>query len=202
MSQPRADSRGNLRLALILGSLSAFGPITTDLYLPALPAAAADLDASQPAIQATLTACLIGLAVGQIFVGPLSDSIGRRRPMVVGMALFILSSLLCAVAPSVYLLDVARLLQGAAGAAGTGAVLFHPVAPRRRRDPAYFTPVPSATAACARRPASAPTRCASKPASCSSCPRDSPVLRAILTCDFSCDSTPSSAAPWLKTCAS
>ncbi|RDB49873.1 multidrug effflux MFS transporter [Tsukamurella tyrosinosolvens] len=118
MSRPRADSRGNLRLALILGSLSAFGPITTDLYLPALPAAAADLDASQPAIQATLTACLIGLAVGQIFVGPLSDSIGRRRPMVVGMALFIVSSLLCAVAPSVYLLDVARLLQGAAGAAG------------------------------------------------------------------------------------
>ncbi|MBS4101378.1 multidrug effflux MFS transporter [Tsukamurella paurometabola] len=118
MSRPRTDSRGNLRLALILGSLSAFGPITTDLYLPALPAAAADLGASQPAIQATLTACLIGLAAGQVFVGPLSDSIGRRRPMIVGMALFIVSSLLCAIAPSVYLLDVARLLQGAAGAAG------------------------------------------------------------------------------------
>lgn len=103
MSRPRADSRGILRLALILGSLSAFGPITTDLYLPALPAAAADLGAFQPAIQATLTACLIGLAVGQIFVGPLSDSIGRRRRMVVGMALFIIRSLLCAVASSVYL---------------------------------------------------------------------------------------------------
>lgn len=121
MAQPLARSPrtpGELRLALILGSLSAFGPITTDLYLPALPAAADDLGASQPAIQATLTACLIGLAVGQIFVGPLSDSIGRRRPMIVGMALFVLSSLLCALAPSVYLLDAARLLQGAAGAAG------------------------------------------------------------------------------------
>ncbi|WP_019203473.1 multidrug effflux MFS transporter [Tsukamurella sp. 1534] len=106
------------RLALILGSLSAFGPITTDLYLPALPAAAADLQASQASIQATLTACLIGLALGQVFVGPLSDSIGRRRPMIAGMALFILSSLLCAAAPSVYLLDGARLLQGLAGAAG------------------------------------------------------------------------------------
>ncbi|KXP13833.1 multidrug effflux MFS transporter [Tsukamurella pseudospumae] len=110
--------KGNVRLALILGSLSAFGPITTDLYLPALPAAADDLGASQPAIQATLTACLIGLALGQVFVGPLSDSIGRRRPMVVGMALFVVSSLLCAVAPSVYLLDAARLFQGLAGAAG------------------------------------------------------------------------------------
>ncbi|GIZ99310.1 Bcr/CflA family drug resistance efflux transporter [Tsukamurella sp. TY48] len=107
-----------LRIALILGSLSSFGPITTDLYLPALPAAAEDLGASQPAIQATLTTCLIGLAIGQIVVGPLSDSIGRRRPMIAGMALFIASSLLCAVAPSVYLLDAARLLQGLAGAAG------------------------------------------------------------------------------------
>lgn len=106
------------RLALILGSLSAFGPITTDLYLPALPAAASDLQASQPAIQATLTACLIGLALGQVLVGPLSDSIGRRRPMIVGMGVFIVSSLLCAVSQSVYLLDAARLLQGLAGAAG------------------------------------------------------------------------------------
>lgn len=113
-----SDSRGSLRLALILGSLSAFGPITTDLYLPALPQAAEDLRASQPAIQATLTACLIGLALGQIFAGPLSDTIGRRRPMIAGMAVFVVSSLLCAVAPSVYLLDAARLLQGLSGAAG------------------------------------------------------------------------------------
>lgn len=105
-------------LAVILGSLSAFGPLTTDLYLPALPAAAQELGASQPAIQATLTACLIGLALGQVLVGPLSDSVGRRRPMIGGMVLFIIASLLCAVAPSVYLLDAARLLQGLAGAAG------------------------------------------------------------------------------------
>ncbi|ADG78279.1 Drug resistance transporter, Bcr/CflA subfamily OS=Tsukamurella paurometabola (strain ATCC 8368 /DSM / CCUG 35730 / CIP 100753 / JCM 10117 / KCTC 9821/ NBRC 16120 / NCIMB 702349 / NCTC 13040) OX=521096 GN=Tpau_1659 PE=3 SV=1 [Tsukamurella paurometabola] len=126
-----------LRIALILGSLSSFGPITTDLYLPGLPSAAEDLGASQPAMQATLTACLVGLAIGQIVVGPLSDSIGRRRPMIAGMALFIVSSLLCAVAPSVYLLDAARLLQGLAGAAGIVLSLaivrdlFHGVAAAR-----------------------------------------------------------------------
>jgi DHA1 family bicyclomycin/chloramphenicol resistance-like MFS transporter len=107
-----------LRLALILGSLSAFGPITTDLYLPALPATAVDLATSQASIQGTLTACLIGLALGQVFIGPLSDGVGRRRPMVAGMALFILSSLACATAGSVYLLLAARLVQGLAGSAG------------------------------------------------------------------------------------
>ncbi|GAA4389621.1 multidrug effflux MFS transporter [Tsukamurella soli] len=106
------------RLAVVLGALSAFGPITTDLYLPSLPEAATDLHASQPQIQATLTTCLIGLALGQVFVGPLSDAVGRRRPMIGGVALFVVSSLLCAMAPTVYLLDFFRLVQGLAGSAG------------------------------------------------------------------------------------
>ncbi len=103
---------------MVLGALSAFGPITTDLYLPSLPEAAADLHASQPQIQVTLTTCLIGLAAGQVLIGPLSDSVGRRRPMIAGVALFVVSSLVCAMAPSVYLLDAFRLVQGLAGSAG------------------------------------------------------------------------------------
>ncbi|MDF0528928.1 multidrug effflux MFS transporter [Tsukamurella sp. 8F] len=107
-----------LRLALVLGALSAFGPITTDLYLPSLPEAASDLHASQPQIQVTLTTCLVGLALGQLFIGPLSDAVGRRRPMLGGVAVFVVASLLCALAPTVYLLDAFRLIQGLAGSAG------------------------------------------------------------------------------------
>ncbi|MQY20078.1 multidrug effflux MFS transporter [Nocardia macrotermitis] len=110
--------RGNARLIVVLGALSAFGPITTDLYLPSLPQAAASLHASQAGIQLSLTTCLVGLALGQLLAGPLSDRWGRRRPMIAGMAVFTIASALCAVAPTVALLDGARLLQGLAGAAG------------------------------------------------------------------------------------
>lgn len=110
--------RGSTRLIVVLGALSAFGPITTDLYLPSLPQAATALHASQAGIQLSLTTCLIGLALGQLLAGPLSDRWGRRRPMIAGMAVFTVASVLCAVAPTVALLDVARLLQGLAGAAG------------------------------------------------------------------------------------
>ncbi|MEV6258889.1 multidrug effflux MFS transporter [Nocardia sp. NPDC051911] len=114
-----ADSpRGSTRLIVVLGALSAFGPITTDLYLPSLPQAATALHASQAGIQLSLTTCLIGLALGQLLAGPLSDRWGRRRPMIAGMVVFTVASALCAVAPTVALLDAARLLQGLAGAAG------------------------------------------------------------------------------------
>ncbi len=109
---------GGTWLLVVLGALSAFGPITTDLYLPSLPQAAVALHASQSGIQLSLTTCLIGLAVGQLVVGPLSDRWGRRRPMIAGTALFALASALCAVAPNVAVLDGVRLLQGLAGAAG------------------------------------------------------------------------------------
>src|ERR1700736_3839311 len=68
-----------LRLFVLLGSLTAFGPLSIDMYLPALPAIARDLAATESVVQLTLTACLIGLALGQIVAGPLSDSLGRRR---------------------------------------------------------------------------------------------------------------------------
>jgi DHA1 family bicyclomycin/chloramphenicol resistance-like MFS transporter len=106
------------RLAVVLGALSAFGPITTDLYLPALPQAGQALHATQSSIQLSLTACLIGLAAGQLVIGPVSDAWGRRRPMLAGMAVFTVASLLCAVAGNVLAFDLMRLFQGLAGAAG------------------------------------------------------------------------------------
>lgn len=107
-----------VRLVVVLGMLSMFGPISLDLYLPALPALATDLRASTSAAQLSITACLLGLATGQLVAGPLSDQFGRRRPLVVGLAVYLLASIACALAPTVELLVVLRLVQGLAGAAG------------------------------------------------------------------------------------
>jgi MFS transporter, DHA1 family, multidrug resistance protein len=116
---PQANSsdapRGSF---VVLGLLSTFGPISLDLYLPALPQLAADLDASTSAAQLTITTCLIGLAVGQIIAGPLSDRFGRKRPLMIGLIAYALASLACAFAWSVTVLLVLRLVQGLAGAAG------------------------------------------------------------------------------------
>src|SRR5690349_6185164 len=88
------------RLVFIIGALSAFGPLSLDMYLPALPSLAGDLGGSALQVQLTLTACLLGLAGGQIIVGPLSDALGRRRPLLIGVFTYALASLLCALAPS------------------------------------------------------------------------------------------------------
>ena len=98
--------------------LSTFGPISLDLYLPALPQLAADLNASPSGAQLTITACLLGLATGQLVAGPLSDRFGRRPPLIVGLAIYLLTSLACAFAPSIEVLVGLRLVQGLAGAAG------------------------------------------------------------------------------------
>ena len=110
--------RGRARLFVLLGGLTAFGPLSIDMYLPALPAIGRDLAASESLIQLTLTACLIGLAIGQVVAGPISDALGRRRPVLIGVAGYVLASLLCAVAPTAPILVSLRLLQGLAGAAG------------------------------------------------------------------------------------
>jgi len=110
--------KGRLKLVLLIGGLSAFGPLSIDLYLPALPSLTRDLGGSPSLVQLTLTACLLGLAAGQLVAGPLSDSLGRRRPLFVGLAVYALASLLCALAPTVPVLVVCRLLQGASAAAG------------------------------------------------------------------------------------
>jgi DHA1 family bicyclomycin/chloramphenicol resistance-like MFS transporter len=106
-----------IRVFLILGALSAIGPLSIDMYLPALPRLTQDLSAGASLVQLTLTACLIGLAAGQVIAGPISDMWGRRRPMSVGITIYTLASLACVVAPNVQLLVAFRLVQGVAGAA-------------------------------------------------------------------------------------
>ncbi len=106
-------------LVLILGSLSALGALSIDMYLPAMPSMSRQLHASGPAIQLTLTVFVIGLAAGQVLAGPLSDMWGRRRPLLAGMALYVAGSVWCALVPGIGQLIAARLVQslGAAVAA-------------------------------------------------------------------------------------
>ncbi|AZN38697.1 multidrug effflux MFS transporter [Paenibacillus albus] len=104
--------------AVVLGSLSAFGPLSLDMYLPALPKLADDLHTSTSLAQLSLTACLIGLAIGQLFAGPISDVRGRRGPLLTGLILYAVSSLLCAIAPTIGTFIVLRFIQGLAGSAG------------------------------------------------------------------------------------
>lgn len=108
----------DLKLTLVLGALTAFGPVSMDLYLPALPELARDFDTHESNVQLTLTACLVGLAVGQALAGPISDALGRKRPLLIGVAVYGAASAACAAAASLGLLTAARLLQGFAGAAG------------------------------------------------------------------------------------
>ncbi|WP_040950638.1 multidrug effflux MFS transporter [Gorillibacterium massiliense] len=107
-----------IRMTVILGALSAFGPLSLDMYLPALPKMADELNVGTSLTQLTLTACLLGLSLGQLLAGPLSDVRGRRLPLLVGMVVYAAASVLCAFAPSVWMLIVLRFFQGAAGAAG------------------------------------------------------------------------------------
>ncbi|MFJ4223329.1 multidrug effflux MFS transporter [Microbacterium sp. NPDC089695] len=109
-----------LRRALpsLLLVLTVFGPISMDLYLPALPALTRELGATTSVAQLTVTACLIGLAAGQLVAGPLSDRFGRSRVLFIGILGYIATSMLCALSPSVEVLIVARLAQGLAGGAG------------------------------------------------------------------------------------
>lgn len=117
---PGDSLSGRQRLAyiLILGALTALGPFTIDTYLPALPTLQSDFDVSTAAIQLTLTATTIGFGLGQLLVGPWSDKIGRRVPLIVSTAVHIVSCLAAAAAPNVELLGVARAFQGIGAAAG------------------------------------------------------------------------------------
>ncbi|HEX8629537.1 MAG TPA: multidrug effflux MFS transporter [Catenuloplanes sp.] len=106
-----------LQLVLVLGALIALGPLTIDMYLPALPSMTADLSTTAAAAQLTLTGTLIGLGFGQLFIGPISDAVGRRVPLLVGAAVHIAASLLCAFAPNLAVLGTLRVLQGLGAAA-------------------------------------------------------------------------------------
>ncbi len=103
---------------LLIGMLTAFGPVCTDIYLPALPDLGASFNSSPTLIQLSLTACFLGLALGQIIIGPISDALGRRLPLSVTLIVFSVASLCCAFAPSIEILIALRFFQGFAGAGG------------------------------------------------------------------------------------
>lgn len=105
-------------LAVVLGLLTIFGPISMDLYLPVLPALTAELRSTTSVAQLTITACLLGLAIGQVVAGPMSDRFGRRKPLIIGVIAYTLTSVLCALSPTVETLILARFVQGLAGAVG------------------------------------------------------------------------------------
>jgi DHA1 family bicyclomycin/chloramphenicol resistance-like MFS transporter len=106
------------RLALILGALAGIGPFSIDMYLPALPAIGSSLNASAGAVQGTLAIYFLGLAFGQMLYGPLSDRHGRRAPLFVGLGLYTVAAVVCALAPDVQSLTAARLVQALGGCAG------------------------------------------------------------------------------------
>lgn len=108
-----------LRMALILGLLSAIGPFAIDMYLPALPDIGASLHAEVGPVQWSLTAFFLALGVGQVVYGPVSDLLGRKPPLYFGLALFVLTSVACALTQDVRTLVLLRFLQGLGAAAGT-----------------------------------------------------------------------------------
>lgn len=110
--------RTGLLVTLVLGGLTAVPPLSMDMYLPALPQVTDALHSTAATAQLTLTACLAGMALGQLVVGPLSDRWGRRRPLLTGMVIYVLATAVCALAPTAGLLITFRLVQGLAGAAG------------------------------------------------------------------------------------
>jgi DHA1 family bicyclomycin/chloramphenicol resistance-like MFS transporter len=107
-----------LRLFLILGALSALGPASMDIYLPGLPTLTREFGTTESAAQLTVSLYLVGLGVGQLVAGPLSDVHGRRAPLVAALAVYIVATVLCGVAPGIVMLVLSRLLQGMAAAAG------------------------------------------------------------------------------------
>ncbi|MFJ1959963.1 multidrug effflux MFS transporter [Streptomyces massasporeus] len=112
-----SQRRTGLLVTFLLGSLTAVPPLAMDMYLPSLPEVTRSLHAPAATVQLTLTACLAGMALGQLVVGPMSDRWGRRRPLLAGLAVFVVATVLCALAPTVELLVAFRLAQGLAGAA-------------------------------------------------------------------------------------
>jgi DHA1 family bicyclomycin/chloramphenicol resistance-like MFS transporter len=112
-----------LPLVLVLGFLTALGPLTIDMYLPSLPKITADLHASAASVQLTLTGTLIGLGLGQLIVGPFADALGRRLPLLTGIGVHVLASVLCVIAPNLAILGTLRVLQGLGAAAASVVAL-------------------------------------------------------------------------------
>jgi DHA1 family bicyclomycin/chloramphenicol resistance-like MFS transporter len=109
---PRVTYRPNAKYVLLLGLMTALPAVSTDMYLPSLPDVARDLGTNAAGAQLTMTGMLVGAAVGQLVIGPMSDRFGRRRPALIGIALHVLTSLLCALAPAIVPLVGLRMAQG------------------------------------------------------------------------------------------
>jgi MFS transporter, DHA1 family, multidrug resistance protein len=116
MNKPTGTKR--LQLALLLGSLGLLGPFTIDMYLPSFPTIVEDYGTTASLVQISLTSCLLGLGIGQLIIGPMSDVQGRRKPLLIFLTMYLISSIICAIAPSIYLFIAARFLQGFAAAGG------------------------------------------------------------------------------------
>ncbi|MBD1381728.1 Bcr/CflA family multidrug efflux MFS transporter [Metabacillus arenae] len=107
-----------LRLAILLGALAALGPFTIDMYLPSFPTIASELQTNASSVQLSLTACLLGIGLGQLFMGPMSDVQGRRKPLLIALVFYLSASLICAFSPNIYFFIIARFMQGFAASAG------------------------------------------------------------------------------------
>src|SRR5699024_3862323 len=107
------------KFILLVGVMAALPAVTTDMYLPSLPVVATELDTTASLVQGTITGVLIGGAIGQLLVGPLSDRFGRRRPVMIGVLLHVVASLLCMVAAGIVPLLVLRVIQGIGNASAT-----------------------------------------------------------------------------------
>ncbi|THE09276.1 Bcr/CflA family multidrug efflux MFS transporter [Bacillus timonensis] len=116
MNKPTGTKR--LQLALLLGSLGLLGPFTIDMYLPSFPTIVEDYETTASLVQVSLTTCLLGLGLGQLIIGPMSDVQGRRKPLLIFLIMYMIASVICAFAPSIYLFIVGRFIQGFAAAGG------------------------------------------------------------------------------------
>lgn len=114
----KKTGNSSLYILLLVGIVSALGPFVTDFYLPALPALGTYFNTPASMVQLTLTVSMIGLAIGQLFIGPLSDRYGRKYPLMASLALFIASTIACLLSSGIGEFLVCRLLQGIAGAGG------------------------------------------------------------------------------------
>lgn len=115
---PESPVKRAASLVAVLAMLTAVSPLALDMYVPGFPEMKESLHASSSAVQLTMTAVLVGLVVGQLVIGALSDSMGRRKLLIGGVVGYAVTSLLCAVAPNIGVLTAGRFLQGVAGAAG------------------------------------------------------------------------------------
>ncbi|MBM7653451.1 Bcr/CflA family multidrug efflux MFS transporter [Neobacillus cucumis] len=112
------SGKKRIQLAILLGSLGLLGPFTIDTYLPSFPTIVKDFHTTASLVQISLTSCLLGLGLGQLIIGPMSDVKGRRQPLIIFIILYLLASITCSFAPNIYFLIFARLVQGFAAAGG------------------------------------------------------------------------------------